>query len=309
MAILRQLGSNRDTLLGSRHLVGRSAVCQLRIEHSSVSGVHAELTWNGAVWEVHDLGSRNGTFVDGRRLEAGERASLAEGVTLGFGVADPRYRLFDASGPILAASSRHDEIVLGEAGILHLPSVEDCELSVFYSPAQAAWVVETPTQTRPIEDQEIVAVRDQPWRVTLPAAAALTREATALAPAAPALSELSLQFFVSRDGEHVSLELIDGQETRALEARSHLQLLLELARTRLADSEQPHLGASEHGWVHREDLLKMLGIDLQLLNLWVHRARRQLASEGVVGAGGLIERRSQAQQLRIGVERLVINRG
>ena len=35
-----------------------------------VSGRHARLRWDGSAWSIEDLGSRNGTFVDGRRCEA-----------------------------------------------------------------------------------------------------------------------------------------------------------------------------------------------------------------------------------------------
>jgi len=50
----------------------------------------------------------------------------------------------------------------------------------------------------------------------------------------------------------------------------------------------------------------MLSIDPQLLNLWVYRSRQQLATAGVHGAAGLIERRPSSQQMRIGLEHLII---
>lgn len=307
MATLKHAKTNTTLLLGARHLVGRSPACQLRLATPSVSGVHAELVWNGDSWYVQDLGSRNGTFVDGRKLGPGERAKLATGAMLTFGVAEHRFEFVDAGGPRLSASADNGELVLGEDGFLSLPSADQCELSIFFSPTHNAWVADGEHETRVIEDQSLLVVGNVPWRVTLPAEAAETREAAELADEGPSLAEVRLAFFVSRDGEHVDLQLIDHRAARMLEQRSHHMLLLLLARTRLADAAQSHLPASECGWMYRDELEKALDIDGQLLNLWVHRARRQLAEAGVRGAGGLVERRSQVQQLRIGVAELVVN--
>lgn len=44
-----------------------------------VSGKHGEFRCDDGVWKVRDLGSTNGTFVSGRRLNAGEWTDLAPG--------------------------------------------------------------------------------------------------------------------------------------------------------------------------------------------------------------------------------------
>jgi len=53
--------------------VGRGASNEIRLRDESVSGSHATLTKRGAQWVVLDLGSTNGTYVDGERI-TGERA-------------------------------------------------------------------------------------------------------------------------------------------------------------------------------------------------------------------------------------------
>ena len=78
----------RATLL-SRHLVGRSRLADLRMTEPSVSGEHAVLCWTGREWELHDLGSRNGTIVDGRRLAPGERVGVARGAAMTQGMSLP----------------------------------------------------------------------------------------------------------------------------------------------------------------------------------------------------------------------------
>jgi transcriptional regulator with GAF, ATPase, and Fis domain len=50
---------------GERLRVGRDPGCDLVIDHPSVSRQHAELYRDGERWHVRDLGSKNGSFVDG----------------------------------------------------------------------------------------------------------------------------------------------------------------------------------------------------------------------------------------------------
>jgi len=54
------------------------------------SGHHAELRREGGTWVAVDLGSRNGTFVGGRRIE---RQALSSGDELSFGAKGPRIRI------------------------------------------------------------------------------------------------------------------------------------------------------------------------------------------------------------------------
>jgi hypothetical protein len=46
--------------------VGRNADNELRIDHASVSRLHAELIGSDAGWRLRDLRSKNGSFVDGQ---------------------------------------------------------------------------------------------------------------------------------------------------------------------------------------------------------------------------------------------------
>ena len=55
--------------IGPRTAIGRNHDSDLVILASSVSREHAELTQTGAGWTVRDLGSRNGTFVNGARIQ------------------------------------------------------------------------------------------------------------------------------------------------------------------------------------------------------------------------------------------------
>lgn len=48
-------------------VLGRSRFgCDVRVDHHSVSRQHCELTWSEGILVVRDLGSRNGTRINGR---------------------------------------------------------------------------------------------------------------------------------------------------------------------------------------------------------------------------------------------------
>src|SRR5262245_19973951 len=49
--------------------VGRNHDVELVVLASSVSREHAELARKDAAWHIRDLGSRNGTFIDGGRVQ------------------------------------------------------------------------------------------------------------------------------------------------------------------------------------------------------------------------------------------------
>ncbi|MEU6218741.1 DUF1707 and FHA domain-containing protein [Streptomyces sp. NPDC047022] len=48
--------------------IGRDPASGLRLSHETVSRVHAELSRQGGLWVLRDLGSTNGTTVNGRRV-------------------------------------------------------------------------------------------------------------------------------------------------------------------------------------------------------------------------------------------------
>lgn len=75
-------------------VVGRSAGSPIRIDDGFVSGQHARLWRDGGAWLVADLGSTNGTFVNGR--PAGDGTVLRPGDVLQCGRV--RLRLSAAPG-------------------------------------------------------------------------------------------------------------------------------------------------------------------------------------------------------------------
>ncbi|MEV8094328.1 DUF1707 and FHA domain-containing protein [Kitasatospora sp. NPDC085879] len=68
--------------------IGRNHGSGLRLSDSTVSRTHAELRYQDGGWVLHDLGSANGTFVNGRRVTGPVR--VGPGDQVGFGRASFR---------------------------------------------------------------------------------------------------------------------------------------------------------------------------------------------------------------------------
>jgi hypothetical protein len=64
-------------------IVGRSPDCDVVVDDPAVSQKHAAILWDGRAGLLRELGSSNGTFLNGIRL--GSRAVLRTGDELSFG--------------------------------------------------------------------------------------------------------------------------------------------------------------------------------------------------------------------------------
>ncbi len=295
-------------MLLSRHVVGRSRLADLRMVEPTVSGEHAVLRWTGREWELHDLGSRNGTSVDGRRLAPGERVAIKLGAVIAFGQADNAWRLADDAPPTIMASASDDEPLCARNDLLALPSDDDPE-AVVYRDSAGHWVVEQGGETTRIADRGTVRAGGRSYVLRIPDIIAPTWDNSS---PAPHLATLTLRFSVSRDEEYVALTARGDHHVIDLGARAHHNVLLTLARSRLEDrkARQGATGErppeSSEGWIYQDDLAKQLAIDETHLNVAVFRCRRQLAEAGIIGAASIIERRRPTRELRLGLSRIEI---
>ncbi len=76
-------GDREYTLRPGVQVIGRDADADVRIDALSVSRQHARLTWQGAGATIEDLGSKNGTWVNGARVERARRLADGDEVRLG----------------------------------------------------------------------------------------------------------------------------------------------------------------------------------------------------------------------------------
>ncbi len=77
--------TREETLPASGVVLGRSPGCELLVEFPTVSGRHARVEWKGSSYEITDLGSKNGTFVNGKHLTAPHRLRDGDIVRIGDG--------------------------------------------------------------------------------------------------------------------------------------------------------------------------------------------------------------------------------
>jgi len=70
-----------------------SEICVTAEGSQVVSAAHARVVFEGSAWMVEDLGSRNGTFLNERRLAANAKEPVVSGVVIGLGERGPRYRI------------------------------------------------------------------------------------------------------------------------------------------------------------------------------------------------------------------------
>ncbi len=79
---------------GERLCIGREEDCELRLEHPSISRIHAELVDNDGRWHLTDLNSKNGSFIEGARIDA---APVNASCWLRFGDVHCEFALLDSA--------------------------------------------------------------------------------------------------------------------------------------------------------------------------------------------------------------------
>lgn len=80
---LDDAGAASDPMPPTRVILGRGADCDVRLDSPLVSRQHAEIALDDGRWMVRDLGSANGTMIDGRRID--HEQTLAGHCTLQLG--------------------------------------------------------------------------------------------------------------------------------------------------------------------------------------------------------------------------------
>ncbi len=83
-------GTRQFALHPGENSVGREN-SDILLSHNTVSRRHGKITVSGSVVTVEDSGSTNGTYVNGKRLENGEKAQLEDGAELVFGSMTLKY--------------------------------------------------------------------------------------------------------------------------------------------------------------------------------------------------------------------------
>ncbi|MCB9682650.1 MAG: FHA domain-containing protein [Alphaproteobacteria bacterium] len=277
--------------------MGRSRSLQLTLPRPEVSAEHAVLAWDGEVWSVRDLGSRNGTHLNGERLAPGVSQPLGLGDVVAFGAAEGGFTVTSVDAPAPTAVCG-DEVVSGLGTWLSLPDTGD-DAVMITADDHLGWVVLDGDEARPVHSGLSIEAGGRSWRLDLPEALAATREHRAV------VDDVALHFRVSADEEHVEPTVVVGGVARPLRPRAHHYPLLTLARLRLEDVEAG-LPEPEQGWVDAERFRTMLRMSANHVHVALYRCRKDLAELGVRHARDLVEIRATARTLRLGLRHVVV---
>jgi hypothetical protein len=307
VGLLLDTRSGRLVALSAHTVIGRSPACSIVLDDLRASAEHAAISWSGERWEVRDLGSLNGTWLDSRRLAPGERAPVRANARLAFGGSDAWLLADDRAAGPAARNEATGEIVHSTTGLLALPSAGDPQATI-YRCSDGQWLVELGVELCATRDRAQLELSGARWALFLPNELGLVPTTLKVEGSPLVLTDVSLWFAPSMDEEHVDVRVRtdDGKEW-LLPPRSSHYMLLTLARLRLEDARS---GAApdEQGWVYASRLADMLQYTPERLNLEIFRSRSLFAKLGFVDATHLVERRTVTRQLRIGVVRLHVAR-
>lgn len=296
MALLELLSDGTQFRFSRSGVIGRSPSCELCLRTGWTSGEHAALRWTGKGWELRDLGSKNGTFVDRVRLHVGQKVLLVPGMVLAFGQPSERWLVRDV-GQAEPAARSGAEVQFGSDGILVLPDVTIADACVYFD-ENSGWRCENRDEEWSVADGDTVAAGGRIWRLELPVAVGPTRDGGL------SLADAQLVMRVNATEDNIEAELMSAGQRRVLGHRAHSSVLLHLARERLRSV--PDVPESERGWLNQEELARRLGLRTTHLNVAVYRAREQARLAGFVDADQLIERRRNTGQLRLKVSTVVV---
>jgi FHA domain len=307
MGAIRE-ASGGTCILEPSHVVGRvpPPTCSLTINQPYVSGVHAELRWTGLAWEIKDLGSRNGTYLDGRRLDPTAAHKIGKGSKVAFGKLEQTWEMIDASPPaVMAVPLEGGGPVVLDGDLIALPSSDDPRATI-YRTSEGGWLLEVGDDEapRPLVHLQAFEAAGRLWRFSCADMPLETLAADADASIVRLdLAELALEFEVSLNEEHVHLRLSHGGRAIDMGLRKHNYLLLTLARRRLEDRKSG-LPETSCGWIDLEDVAHDPSMAPPQLNIDVFRIREHFGKAGIVDAAAIIERRPK--QLRVGCGRLFV---
>jgi len=266
----------------------------LRLQSRRCSSEHASLGWHSGRWVLRDLGSSNGTTVDGRALSSRDRFVLSAGQQLRFGGDGDVWTVNDVEPPepcaVLLGAQRY---CWGHETLLVLPSSDAPEASVFMQGTE--WQIDNGDEILRPESGDLLPLQSGWWRLFLPELSSCQSNATTSNSLDMALLELT--FLVN--AERVLLRVAQGSAEVQLPCRAALQTLLALARLRM-HSKVPEPDA---GWVSTAELAEMRDSSQEKVNVDIHRLRKLFQDVGIQNAAHIIER-DDAKRLRIGVQRL-----
>ena len=113
-------GDRALVLMPGRYLIGRGPECHIAIDDARVSRVHARLALESSGITIEDLGSANGVFVNGQRIE--QTARIVPGDSVVIGDEELRLEFTPISGSVAPPEPSVDPAPLSSAMPVRSPS-------------------------------------------------------------------------------------------------------------------------------------------------------------------------------------------
>jgi len=304
MAVIQRKSDGRRIYVRHQLVIGRAATCDLVLDVSSVSAHHAAIRWDGSSWLVADLGSRNGTHVNGQHLapRSATLLRLSPGDELTFAEREEVWVFLDDSPPqclLIPEDARSPPIALGQESLIAWPSEENAVAYVFLK--HGVWHVEDAQgavqrlrsgQTVALGGASFTFHSPGPVPETPPAHAPIWRRE---------LANAVVYVRVAPNEESAGLRVEIGGETLNVSLRTHLYLFAYLARER----HRPRAGP-DAGWVSVDQACRDLSVDPQALSVLVHRCRKDFESLRFDDASRVIERTRGLLQVGLQAPQLFI---
>jgi hypothetical protein len=304
MALLCEIATARTITLEPEHTVGRALTCSLRLEPVVVSAQHALIRHDGHGWVLRDLASLNGTWLDGRRIQAGQEQALRKGQRMAFGSQGAEWEVTDDSAPAVMVIPLDDGApIVIQGHLLALPSADDPRAMVYRGMGDSWMLEEGDAPAVTLANLRVFHCAGRAWRFSCPDNVRATTRTEFRRDIL--LGDLTLEFIVSLDEEHVAVRGRYGDRVVELGERVYHYLLLTLARARLEDARNGVPEAS-CGWVDVEALCRNSTVTRGQINVDVFRVRQHFIENAVLDGVGVIERRPG--QLRISTGHVTISR-
>lgn len=289
MAVIQRKSDGRRIQIPHQLVIGRVDSCDLMLNVSSVSSHHAIIRWDGTRWLLADLGSRNGTYVNGHRLEPRSEKlhRLSRGDELAFAEREEVWTLLDDSPPhcvLIPDQEGHSPITLVGEQALAWPDEGRPIAYVFFQ--HGGWHIEdSEGAVQHLKSGQTVVLGEQSFTFHSPGPVPETP--AAVTPVARReLSGAVVHVQVAADEETAALRVEVGGEELAVAARTHLYLFAYLARTRTATASADIY----RGWVPVARACQDLQVDPEGLAVLVHRCRKDFESLRFQDASRVIER-------------------
>ena len=305
VGVLHHESLDRDVALSADQVVGRSDGADVIVDDARASAQHARIRWTGQGWEIRDLGSRNGTWVNGERIEAGPGCPLGLEAQVAFGGQEDPWTLVNDEPPCAFLQPLDGGRPRLANGDVLAPGPDVSPRAMIHRGHDGIWFIDDGNdEPRPLRDRQVLTLGERRFVFRT---AGTTDETHENETAPPRIAETALKFSVSKDEEHVAITIVSSRGLIDVPPRRNAYVLLVLARHRLEDRERGGIPEADEGWVYTNDLVDQLGYETeQRLNLDIFRIREHFSKVGVEDAHDIVERRRPTGQLRIGVKELHI---